>query len=461
MRTPQRFRFFVILLFLSFGFASTGFAQYGEKEKAEQQQAQPQKALPPTDVPQAAPPAVIPSVPAPSAEAAENQQKDLRVQVIVQHGSDSTSSLSNLPVLLQAARPRGPFEPTAPAPEMELTAITNSEGVAVFENVPESLITRGLRIHAIVHYEGISFASTPITPSASAKIDLKVYEKGHDPSGITVTNLRTIVEPWEDYMIFTQFWTLSVNGANAIDVSLLSDPKFERGLPLKLPTKAQGIHVSGAGEASVVNSIVFWQGVLVPHQAVTFQVRFSMSVHSPEFVYEQTMDYPSENIEIIAPLQTQYEKIPRLDNLEMVAPGFEVSAGSGLGGLRSDMEFLTAVGKKVQPGESFKFALRGLPFEQPIGPWIALFLGIFAAIFVFIYARREYVLMHGPTATRDALAALAEQRDALFTDLTNLETAYRAGDVDESNYETSSWLLRERIALILKKIQDLEVAAAA
>src|SRR5690606_42117588 len=127
----------------------------------------------------------------------------------------------------------------------------------------------------------------------------------------------------DDYMIFTQFWTLSVNGANAIDVSLLSDPKFERGLPLKLPTKAQGIHVSGAGEASVVNSIVFWQGVLVPHQAVTFQVRFSMSVHSPEFATEQSMDYPSANIHIIALLHTHYEKIPGLDTLQMDAPGLE------------------------------------------------------------------------------------------------------------------------------------------
>ncbi len=464
MRTPQRFRFFVILLFLSFGFVSTGFAQYGEKEKAEQQQAQPQKALPPTDAPTqniaSDEPSGIVGV-APEPTAAPDLQKNLRVQIQVQHGSDSTSSLSNLPVLLQAARPRGPFEPTAPAPEMELTAITNSEGVAVFDNVPESLITRGLRIHAIVHYEGISFASTPITPSASAKINLKVYEKGHDPSGITVTNLRTIVEPWEDYMIFTQFWTLSVNGPNAIDVSLLSDPKFERGLPLKLPTKAQGIHVSGAGEASVVNSIVFWQGVLVPQQAVTFQVRFSMSVHSSEFVYEQTMDYPTDNIEVIAPLQTQYAKVPRLDNLEIVAPGFEVSAGAGLGGLRSDMEFLTAVGKKAQPGESFKFALRGLPFDPPIGPWIALILGVLAGAFVFIYARREYVLMHGPTATRDALEALAEQRDILFDELTTLEAAYRAGDLDDSHYETRSWLLRERLALILKKTQDLEDVAAA
>lgn len=434
MRTPQRI-FCTLLLLFVFGATTPGFA--------EQTQA---PAIPPTENAATAP------TPA--------QQKSLRVQVGVQHGSNSTASLANLPVLLQAARARGPFEPTAPAPEMELTAITNENGVAIFENVPESLITRGLRIHAIVHYGGISFVSNPITPSASSVIDLKVYEKGHDPSGIAISNLRTIVEPWEDYMIFTQFWTLTVNGPNAIDVSLLSDPKFERGLPLALPTKAQGIHVSGAGEANVINSIVFWQGVLVPGQAVTLQVRFSMSVKSSEFVYEQTMDYPANNIEVIAPLQTQYAKVPRLDGLEMVAPGFDVSAGAGLGGLRSDMEFLTATGKKVEAGQSYKFALRGLPFGQPPGPWIALALGLAAAIFVFIYARHEHKRMQSPAAIREAIVALAEEKDLLMDELTLLETAYRDGDLEEESYEISSLHLRERIALILKKIHDLEAAVA-
>ncbi|MBA2661912.1 MAG: hypothetical protein H0U74_06425 [Bradymonadaceae bacterium] len=386
-------------------------------------------------------------------------EQTIAVNVRVGHGGQGDASLANLPVLLQAARARGPFETSAPKPEFELTAVTGQDGVARFDAVPESIINRGLRVHALVNYAGISFASAPVTPSRSTAVDVKVYDKGHDPSGITVSTLRMIVEPWEDYLVFTQFWTLSVQGDHALDVSLLADPKFERGLPIALPTKAKGIHVSGAGQSDIVNSIVYWKGVLVPNQPVTVQVRYSMSAKSTEFVFEQVMDYPTQNVEIIAPLQTQYKKVPRLDRLEMFAPGFTVGAGAGLAGLRSDMEFLTASGKSVAAGQKFTFALHGLPFEQPIGPWLALAMGAAGAMFVFGYGRREHKRLRTSEAAGVALDALTQERDLLFDQLADLERQRLAEEIAPANYESDSWLLRERIALLLKKIQDVEAAA--
>ncbi|MFU8805439.1 MAG: hypothetical protein ACNA8W_16625, partial [Bradymonadaceae bacterium] len=281
----------------------------------------------------------------------------LSVTVHVEHATDAETDLAGIPVILQAARARGPFE-TAPAQAvLESTAVTDPQGRATFDDVPASIIEQGLRLYASANFGGVSFASTPIVPSNRSTLRVRVHDKGHDVSAVHVSNLRVILEPWESYLVFTQYWTIAVDGDLAIDTSMLPGRQFERGLPLRLPVKGEGIHANGPGRNQVVNNVVFWNGVLKPGRPVTLQIRFSIKASHPTFVYEQEMGYETRNVELVAPLQTQFRKIPRLDDLEMTAPGFEVGSDASALGLRQDMEFLIGNGHSVDAGESFRFQL--------------------------------------------------------------------------------------------------------
>ncbi|MFU8806623.1 MAG: hypothetical protein ACNA8W_22635, partial [Bradymonadaceae bacterium] len=104
--------------------------------------------------------------------------------------------------------------------------------------------------------------------------------------------------------------------------------------------------------------------------------------------------------------------------------------------------------------------LRGLPFQKPRGGWIALGLGFLGGFFVVGYARREEKELTSTPGTAKSLRALETEREALFNELTALEKEWEAENIDEIAYETQTWLLRERLALVLKKIDDLRAKAA-
>src|SRR5690606_22843318 len=74
-------------------------------------------------------------------------------------------AVPNVPVFLQAARARGPFEPTPPTPQFEWESFTNDDGVAVFNRIPAELTTSGLKVHALTTYEGVPFESAASTPA--------------------------------------------------------------------------------------------------------------------------------------------------------------------------------------------------------------------------------------------------------------------------------------------------------
>jgi hypothetical protein len=384
----------------------------------------------------------------------------LEVNVVVTHATDNKADVVGLPVIVQAVRPRGPFETTAPRPVFESVAITDESGRARIDDIPASVIEQGLRLQASATFGGLNFMSSPVTASRRASLTVRVHDKGHDPAAIHVQNLRVIVEPWEKYLVFTQYWTLAIDGDLAVDTSLLPGREFERGLPLRLPVKAEGIQAMGPGSNQAVNNVIFWNGVLKPGEPVTLQIRFSIPAKNPTFVYEQAMGYPTRNVELIAPLQTQFKKIQRLDHLELLAPGFTVGSDASALGLRDDMEFLIGTGVSLNTGEEFRFQLRGLPFRPPRGGWIALGLGLLGSIFVLGYGRRERALFAGRTVAGEALEALQRERDGLFDELTAVELEWEKEAIDEVSYETRAWLLRERLALVLKKIDDLQAQAA-
>lgn len=391
------------------------------------------------------------TLPLENAEASETMSLTVRVT----HGS-TEAPLADTAVFLRAARPKGPFEPTDPEPAYEAPSLTDANGLATFDSVPADLATRGLRVHALTTFGGMTFKTSPSTPSANMELDLKVYEKGVVADDLRFSNLRTIVEVWEGYLVFTQYYGLTNTGNTAIDTLILEGADPEKGLRIELSHLAKGIQVNGPGESTVVNSTVFWKGTLAPGETAPLQMRFSMTEQGSEFVYEQEMGFPVDNIELVLPIQTQYQKLPRLDKVSLAAPGFEMLSGNGILGLRNDREFIGATGKKVDAGESFQFKVSGLPFESSMAPWAVLGAGLFFAALVVVVGRREVDKLKSRQTREELLKGLEKERDALLDALVELERDLEADEVTEREYELESLALKERLALIMNKIREFD-----
>jgi hypothetical protein len=393
--------------------------------------------------------------------AAAEDAQGLSVSVSVEHAT-SDAQMAGKPVMLRAARPKGPFEPQDPKPAHEFTAVTDDSGRAHFQNIPDTLAEQGLRLHAVTTHGGISFKSPAVVPSDGATLALTVYERGHDASDVVIESLRTVAHVWEDHVFFQQTWLLSVDGDYVVDVDMLDGEAYEEGLPLVLPLKAKGIEARGPGQSTPIKSTVYWRGTLKPGEPVPLTIHFSVAGTKPSLVFDQQLDYPAKNVEVLVPLEPRHERvrIPYFEDLALAAPGFDVDVGRGVLGAQNQGLALHATDGAFEAGESLRFKITGLPFEAPKGAWIAAALGLLGAIFVLGYARRETQLMNESRESGELVDILTEEREALLDELALLEEDYQDGEVSELEYERESLLLRERIALVMKKLRDLEDQAA-
>lgn len=386
---------------------------------------------------------------------------DQSATVRVVHGADEEADLAGLPVILEAVQPPGPLQPD----NFEQTvsswdATTDEQGRAHFEDLPDDLDRQGLALRASTHFGGLAFESQRFRPDARRDVELPVYDQTHDFPGVRLTEKRVLVSPYEEYMIIDQFWTLQLEGDRAFDTT--ASPAFEDGLPLELPYTAEGISAQGPGDHDIVENVVYYNGVLQPDRPTTIQIRFSMSVRTSEFTFEHEMDYPVEDLDVLAAVDTDFEKHPRLDDLVLRAPNFEVGDDPTEAGLppHTTRDFLVATDHSLEAGDSYAFRLEGLPFGRPLGAWIALIGGILAALFVAAWGRREYVQMRNARNDAGAVQALRRRRDELLDELAGVERQIEQldGADDELLFELEEqrMLLRQRLQLIMRKIDDIE-----
>ncbi len=381
--------------------------------------------------------------------------KTFDVRVSVTQGT-AGAPVAGAPVLLRAMRRMGPNETKEPAPQREWAAVTDASGVATFSEVPESLTTSGLQLHAVTQRDGVSFKSRRVIPTPGMSLAIPVFPKTFDPSVLVAQQVRTVIEPWEGYLIFNQEWTLGVTGDAAFDTSLVADPAFERGLPIELPIKAQGINVQiSSGQTKVVNSTIFYQGIIAPGQPLRIQFRYSMPAKSERFTYTQRLDYPTKRYDVLVPVHTDYEKIRYLPDLELRSFDLDQSQRADIPGLRTDREFIIAIGKDVAPKRQLTFQLRGLPFTRPSAPLVVVVLGILGALAIVAFASAS----RAKNASADSQARLAgDLRDELRTTLdalVALDDDLDAGHVSARDYEFESTTLRARAALLIKKLEEL------
>lgn len=406
--------------------------------------------------------ATAPSKPAAAAET-PGSKKDAKKPVetfSVSVELSANTSTAGQAVLLQAARPKGPFEPKDPAPAHEWTGVANDAGVATFEGLPKSLITSGLRLHATTFQGERAFKSSQVTPAPGLKLHIGIYEQGHSLSGVVIKEVQTIAHVWENHIFFQQFYLLSTTGDKLIDTAQLPGRQFDNGMPLHLSTQATGIQVQSPGDSRVVNSVVFWKGVLKPGETVPISVAFSIRADHTTFTYDQQFDYPVESAKVMVPLESNSPqvKIPYFDTVSLAAPGFDVQAAEGGVGGQNNGMYLVGDERSFKKDETFSFQLTGLPFKEPTDAWIALLLGIAGMIIALFYARREQRHIDKTRTSSDVAEMLRQEREALLDELAILEQDYEDGEVGDLEYERESLLLRGRIALVMKKIAQIEEA---
>ncbi len=398
-------------------------------------------------------------VPPPTGAPPELSEGDRSVSVKLSHATVDDTDLSGLPVVLHAVRAPGPLQPDNFARTISSwNATTDEQGMARFDGLPDGLARQGLHLQASTSFGGLSFDSDFIQPSDDLRIELQLFDRTHQLPPIRVTQKRLLISPWEEYLVVDQFWTFQVDGDHAFDISSASNPNLERGLPIRLPIQAEGISFAGPGDHQIVNNMVYWSGVLQPNRPVTVQMRFSISVRSSSLTYEQEMDYPVDELQVLAPIDTPFERIPRLDDLVLRAPGFDVGSDPSAVGLSTNQDYLVAHNHSVDRGQSYTFRVEGLPFSRPLGGWIALFGGLLGLLFVAAYGRRESRRLDNTHGKKEMLDALQRRREEVLDELAQIQGVLEEiDDVDQAfELEEQELLLRQRLALILRKIDDLQ-----
>ena len=424
----------------------------------------PPTAAPDDAVPEQARPGVHGDEAAPEADVdvePEIDEGDHTATVRLRHATDDDVDVADRTVVLRAVRPPGPLQPD----NFEQTVSTwrqqtDDEGLAHFDGLPDNLAAQGLVLRASTDYGELTFDSPRQRPSDGATIDLELFDQTRAYPGIRISEKRVLVSPWEEYLIIDQFWTLEVEGDEAFDISNSTDPALVDGLPLRLPYTAEGISLAGPGDYQDIDNIIYWNGVLQPNQPVTIQIRFSKSVRTSTFDFEQPMQYPVDDLSVLAAVDTDFNKVPRLDDLRLAAPGFEIGTDPADAGLppHTTRDFLVATGHSVDADESYTFRLEGLPFSRPMGAWLALIGGILGVLFVAAYGRREYLAMRESQNDEQILEALGRQRDEILDELAAIE--YEIDEVhsddERLDLEHEQMLLRQRLTLILRKIEEIE-----
>lgn len=391
-----------------------------------------------------------------SARPAMLNQKTFKLLVKTQQvGANGKTPLAGATVKLEAF--------AGEAKVKTYTATSDATGVALFD--PLTAIA-GVRYVPTVVHGGSSFPGAAIIPSNKEveETTVEIFEKSYDDSKVRVTDLMTTVDLWEGYLVFTQTWSLVNNGPGAFDPTGAPGKKYADGFPIALPVKAQGVHatvIRGRGSASdarVIENRVVLRDPIPPaiqgQDPLRVQVRYSLPISKQYLEYTQPLEYPIDNMRVIVSKTTRHAKVPRMD-LTLVAPGFsEVGAGQNMPSGRSGNDYLVARGRQTKPGDVLSFTVSGYPIPQPTGFYAALAAVIAVFLGGFFLYRKE--TEGGTTARRVLIQALEQEREDLFDDLKDLEDSYDDGVVSDVKYDIEAARLRERLALVLRRISQEE-----
>lgn len=403
----------------------------------------------------------IPSdLPPPGEEVGEGDAL-IRVKVRGQEGENYDAPLGNRVVELSVIRPPHQVLST-------LIAVTGDDGTARFA-VPSGPGLQAFARNLVDGKELFAPVGAALDLPGEHALEIQDIPIVQDPSVVFASRVITIAELWEDYIVFTQVFSLATDQQVIFEAALGGR---DSGLRIPLPDGAAGVRVvQPQDKAESVGDAVMFRGQILPagqaSEAPTMIVRYSLQ-HSNTKSVSWTQDFPFdvENLSIVVPQTSQHDRHPHLnvdidvplcgdaetlDPRTMCFAEFSDSA-EGVQMLQGAAVRL-ARGGRVSAGGTMAVTTTGWPADPHIARWSAGIALALAALIGWLLYRRT---ARRSEARQDGLARLEREKEAILSRVDSLEVQLAEAAILEMDYEAERERIIGELALIERRIRSYQ-----
>lgn len=385
------------------------------------------------------------------------------VQVKGAAGDDYNAPLANQRVELSIIRPPHEVVETQ-------VAVSGDDGIARFRVQSGDELQGFARL---LKEDREVFAPNGIFIESAGKYALKIQDKPvvSDASVVFAPRVITIVELWEDYLVFTQIFRL------ATDQPVIFEAEKggrDAGLHIPVPDGAAGINVvQPKQDAEAVGDGVMFRGQILPAgeagERPTLIVRYSI-MHSnvANVAWSQVFPFDVENLSLVVPQISQHERhknlnvlldVPLCDDEGRAANEMCFShvdeAAEGVDMLRGTA-VRVAHGGTVRAGGRMEVETTGWPADPHLARWAAGFALLGALLLAWL------MWMRGRRRGSDEeseLTRLKLERKAILKRVDALEQQLADAAILEMDYEAQKERIIGELALVERRIRGQRVTA--
>lgn len=348
-----------------------------------------------------------------------------------------------------------------------LVALTGDDGVAHFAVEAAA----GLQAFARnLQAEREVFAPVGVALDDAGEYTLEIQDIPvvADASVVFAPRVVTIAELWEDYIVFTQIFTL------ATDQPVIFEAEKggrDAGLRIPLPDGAAGVRViqPQAGAESVGDAVMF-RGQILPagegDEAPSLIVRYSLRHNNVKSVaWDQVFAFDVENLSLVVPQTSPHDRHPRL-NVDLAVPMCADDGSSprdvmcfaeyadtaeGVQMLQGSAVRL-ARGGRVAAGGTMSVVTTGWPADPHIGRWATGAAAILALLLGVLLVRRA---SRGGRGTSTATERLEREKREILRRVDALEQQLADAAILELDYEAERERIVGELALIERRIRSI------
>lgn len=370
------------------------------------------------------------------------------------------------------------------APPHELVrsvpGVTDESGRAVFEEPvhPEHEAYLELRDGPRQFSDAI-----PLRDAGRRAIALRTLPVTSDPSTVFASRVIVLLEPWENFVIVQQVWTLNTEDGSVYRADT-TDPgpgMAARLVRLPLPEGAKGVQVLEPVDGTrVMGSTVFFGGEVRPATggtagATRVILQYSLPLESAALAFEQPIAMFVRNLSVVVPRTSRHERHARL-NVDLDVPLCADGAADGASvvcfaerttdtsGMNVNLgaDVLVARGAVVQPGQVLRVETRGWPFRFPWERWAggtagaAGLLLALGAVLREACRRRQRVRVPGEVERE----AIEFQIASLIEAARHLAAARERGELLADEFDDAIAQLHERLGVLYRRRRELAPPAS-
>lgn len=315
------------------------------------------------------------------------------------------------------------------------------------------------------------FASSGVDLDSAREVEVQI-QAAPEASGVSSVfagRLVTIVELWEDYIMFTQIWTLQTD-----DMSTWrpDSDEPEDALRIPLPEDAAGIRVVqplegarvGDGEILYSNPVrAAGQGDGSPSLVFRYSLRHD---NARSFSFAQPLSIDVENASVVVPQTTNHSRHPRL-NVEIDVPLCEDGNPAGkmcfeeVSNDASGVQMLQGVavrvarGGRAEAGDELYVRTEGWPRAGVPTRWFGLGGAAVGFLLVLVALWRERSRRHS-LRQDDEESLLLTQRRRLLDEARELEQRLASASILELDYEVERERIIEDLAVVERRLRELQ-----